>query len=78
MQRDDLLGEDEMSRSQTLATNAGQTKPAPNGSGAILDEIWDDLRLGIESAYQQQTMSKSRFMILYSYVMGRCRLFPPK
>jgi hypothetical protein len=33
---------------------------------ASLNEIWEDLRRGIESVYQQQTMSKSAYIILYT------------
>ena len=35
---------------------------------ASLNEIWQDLKLGIESVYSQQTMSKPRYMTLYSLV----------
>ena len=44
-----------------IATSSGRTK-----AQAGLTEIWDDLKLGIESVYQQQTMDKTRYMILYS------------
>jgi hypothetical protein len=33
---------------------------------ATLNDIWDDLKSGIESVYSQQTMSKPRYMNLYS------------
>lgn len=36
---------------------------------ATLTEIWEDLKSGIESVYSQQTMSKPRYMTLYSYVL---------
>ena len=41
-----------------------------SGSGgmktASLNEIWEDLKSGIEAVYSQQTMSKPRYMTLYS------------
>jgi hypothetical protein len=33
---------------------------------ASLNEIWEDLKEGIEAVYSQQTMSKPRYMALYS------------
>ncbi len=36
---------------------------------STLNEIWEDLRTGIESVYQQQTMPKTRYMMLYTYEM---------
>ncbi len=33
---------------------------------ASLNEIWEDLKEGIEAVYSQQTMSKPRYMTLYS------------
>lgn len=38
----------------------------PGMKTASLNEIWEDLRKGIESVYQQQTMSKSDYIILYT------------
>lgn len=37
-----------------------------NRSAPSLNDIWEDLCVGIESTYQQQTMPKARYMILYS------------
>lgn len=39
---------------------------------ATLIEIWEDLKSGIESVYSQQTMSKPRYMSLYSLVYNHC------
>lgn len=47
-----------------------------SGSGgmktASLNEIWEDLKSGIEAVYSQQTMSKPRYMTLYSLVYNHC------
>ena len=40
---------------------------SPSVKSASLGEIWEDLQQGIESIYQQQTMPKARYMILYTY-----------
>ncbi|KAH0540917.1 cullin-1-like [Cotesia glomerata] len=37
-----------------------------------LSEIWDDFRSGLDSVYSQKSMSRQRFMELYSYVYNYC------
>jgi hypothetical protein len=54
------------STSQQMAASSPAT--AGNLKTASLNEIWQDLKLGIESVYSQQTMSKPRYMTLYSFV----------
>lgn len=54
------------------STSSGLNNFGMAGGGmktASLNEIWEDLKSGIEAVYSQQTMSKPRYMTLYSWVL---------
>ena len=65
MSRDRILSPQVTNIQSPIQSKMNSSTPGTR-SMANLSEIWDDLKEGIESIYQQQTMAKARYMILYS------------
>ncbi len=63
------------SNSSNINFNSASISSSTGGlKTASLSEIWDDLKNGIESVYSQQTMSKARYMSLYSLVKSKLKI----
>ncbi|RNA35221.1 cullin-1, partial [Brachionus plicatilis] len=64
--------------SNIVNSSSSNTNQTGVKAPASLNEIWQEIQLGIESVYQQQTMTKNRYMTLYTHVYNHCTSTNPK